>query len=894
MAPRRRNRLIAAIALLLAVNVALMTQPYRLILFSTGFVLICLLPGYLTTQLVLPGGDKSDWIEETVLTVGTGFALMILGTLGLHYLPGPLLAKHVIAAYDGLTLLLIGAYAITSGATRPRGHPHSPHWEGLKSLHPRVWKPALPRLARYLVPLALILVAALFRSCNLGYSEFQGDESRAMLMAAGVIRGEDGILFLHRKGPAEILIPAALYALDGTATELTARLPFAIASVSGVLAIYALTRRLFPHRMYAAPLAAGLLALDGYLVAFGRLVQYQSVVFLMVALAAWCFHRWYRDGKTILILFGAVFVAVGTLAHYEAILVIPFAAWLFWARGRRERWSVSQWARHALGPIVTFIVIASVFYVPFVRHPHFLEDTAGYIAGDRIGSELLYNNLRDVFFRATFYNSTYYILFLIVGALIWAIYQLRSALRPAGLAAAASAALVAGLTIGMLAPQYLVVQGVSLALLPFIIVLGILMVSSRVEDEVKATLLWFGVPFIIALFLTERPKTHVYTMFPAWVILVGAAFNRVGADARQRLGRIDVGGYTAPIALVRIGSILGAIALLIVFGYYTYIVFVRHTPDFRRDGYPDTRPSLYYTFYGDWSPGGGGFAFPHRGGWKAVGALYAQGVLQGSYRSNEEAITTSWYTRQAPWCGDSPDYYFISHVTHDRWDIHPKRVRRENNLLVNIWTDKTLLLEIYTSKPVEESTRSLGSTWLSEPRDYDLAELEGVFDAATHPDVWLWALKDPVPQHRVDARLEESVYLMGYDAPQHVAPGDVLSTVLYWQPVRKLDRYYNVFVHVEVEGEHIWGQSDEAPACGAQSTKDWRPGDVVVDGHTLQIDPETPPGEYPLLVGLYDPMTGERVSVTGQDANAWGNAVRLGTVQVTDAETSQTQKEDRP
>ena len=53
-----------------------------------------------------------------------------------------------------------------------------------------------------------------------------------------------------------------------------------------------------------------------------------------------------------------------------------------------------------------------------------------------------------------------------------------------------------------------------------------------------------------------------------------------------------------------------------------------------------------------------------------------------------------------------------------------------------------------------------------------------------------------------------------------------------------------------------------------------------MDGHSLSLDPLTPPGEYPLLVGLYDPMTGERLPVTGGNANPYGNAVVLGTVEV--------------
>lgn len=842
-------------ALLLGANLAVLLGLSRPVVFTAGLVLTCLLPGYLLSRILLPGGDVLDRMERALLSVGMGFAVLILGTLGLHYVPGPIRPVHILVLYDGLVLLFI----VTLSLRRRTARPHIPH----------------DSVCRYLLPLCLVLLTAFFRLTNLGYSEFQGDESRAMLMAAGVIRGEDEILFLHRKGPAEILIPTVSYALHNSASELTARLPFALASLTAIFVVYALTRRLFPRRVFAAAAAAGLLAIDGYLVAFGRLVQYQSVVFLMTALAVWCFYVWYQEGKNVLLLVGLSFVAVGTLAHYEAVLVIPCLLWLFWARGRRDHWSLSRWVRHALGPIALFILISGIFYVPFVRHPRFAEDTADYIVGGRIGSDLLYNNLKDVFLRATFYNSTYYILFLIVGALIWVTHRLLRAFRSPSLAAAVSVALASGLVVGMLAPHVLVVQGVNLAVVPFAVVLGMLIVSPHITDEQTAILLWFGVPFIVALFLTERPKTHVYTMFPAWAMLVGVALSQLGTDLESWLS-----SESRAVAALRIGASLASVALLTIFGYYIYIVFVRHTPDFRRGGYPDTRPAFYVTVYGDWEPSGGGFAFPHRGGWKAVGALYAQGVLQGSFRSNEEAITTTWYTRQAPWCEDSPDYYLISSVTHDRWNIRPNRVRRENNFFGKVLSDGEPLLEIYTPNPVET------------PSDFDLAELESVFDAATQPDVWLWGLKTPVPTHRVDALLGERVHLMGFDAPPQAAAGDVFSTVLYWQPLDTLDRFYNVFVHVEIEGEGIWGQSDEAPGCGAESTKRWQPGEVVIDGHTLRIDPSTPPGEYPLLVGLYDPMTGERVSVTGRDANAWGNAVRVGTVQVVAPAASTAGQED--
>jgi hypothetical protein len=317
----------------------------------------------------------------------------------------------------------------------------------------------------------------------------------------------------------------------------------------------------------------------------------------------------------------------------------------------------------------------------------------------------------------------------------------------------------------------------------------------------------------------------------------------------------------------RAGLLLLGVAVLAVFGTYIYIVFVRHTPDFRR-GYPDTRPAFYPTFYGSESPKGGGFGFPHRGGWKAVGALYAQGVLQGSYSANEETITTSWYVRNVPWCRDAADYYFITSVVHDREKIPVDRIRRNNHLVGRVWSDGQPVLEIYGRQPVDETT------------DYDLADLEDVFDDAARPDVWLWAVEPPAPQRCVDAHLGEWADLLGADMPDQVLAGETMSLALYWEPVAAFDGKYVVFVHIEVEGGQIWGQSNSTPVCGSLPTTDWEPGEIFIDGHILQVDPDTPPGKYPVMMGLYDPQTGERLPVSGRSANQWGNAIHLGTVEV--------------
>jgi len=836
----RSKGLVGVILLALLSNVVILWGPSRLLIFAAGLVLVCLLPGYLLARVILPGVGSLKRSEWAVLTIGLGYAALILGTLVLHYLPGPLIRPSILALYDGLILLLVVVL----------------FWRRRDDATPSVG-----RSSTYhdLLLLAVLLVAAFLRFGNLGYSEFQGDESRAALMAAAVVRGQEEILFLHKKGPVEILIPAVFYALDGTLTELTARLPFALANVTAIATMYLLVRRLFPRQALAAPIAAGLLAVDGYLTAFGRLLQYQSVVFLMIALAAWSACVWRRRKHPALILLAALFLAVGALAHYEALLAAPFVAWMFLDRGRREGWSVRQWLRRAWRPVAVAVLILGMFYVPFVRHPHFAE-TAEYITERRIGGGLLYNQLHEFFFRATFYNSVYYILFLLLGMLLFVMDQLRMALRAFGLAV--GIVLLAAMAAVAAFPQAVVVGELNLAVVPFAATLLLLIALPRVETKVRATLLWFSVPCLIALFLMQKPKTHVYTMFPAGAALIGVTISRIVTGLDRRVERVLRSARVRRLGLLLIGA-----AVLAVFGYYTYIVFVRHEPDFRR-GYPETRPAFYPTFYGDESPKGGGFGFPHRGGWKAVGALYAQGVLQGSYSANEETITTSWYVRGVPWCREEADYYFITSVVHDRDKIPEDRILREKHLLGRVWSEGQRVLEIYSDQPVDESA------------DYDLAELEGVFDDAARPDVWLWALEPTAPRRRVDARVGKWAVLVGADLPDQVVAGETMVLALHWQPITAFDSDYIVFAHVEFEGQALWGQHDGTPVCGSMPTTDWEPGEMVIDGRFLHIDPTTPPGEYPVIVGMYDYRTGERLPVSGRDANVWGNAIRVGTVQV--------------
>ena len=120
------------------------------------------------------------------------------------------------------------------------------------------------------------------------------------------------------------------------------------------------------------------------------------------------------------------------------------------------------------------------------------------------------------------------------------------------------------------------------------------------------------------------------------------------------------------------------------------------------------------------------------------------------------------------------------------------------------------------------------------------------------------------PAYQVYARLGNVAELVGYDLPStDVHTGQPLPLTLYW---RALDGAgaadYVVFAHILAADGHLVGQHDGPPAGGTHPTPGWIPGEVMADSHEMTFrEPYSGPAR--IEVGLYDPVTMERVPVAG-------------------------------
>jgi 4-amino-4-deoxy-L-arabinose transferase-like glycosyltransferase len=135
--------------------------------------------------------------------------------------------------------------------------------------------------------------------------------------------------------------------------------------------------------------------------------------------------------------------------------------------------------------------------------------------------------------------------------------------------------------------------------------------------------------------------------------------------------------------------------------------------------------------------------------------------------------------------------------------------------------------------------------------------------------------------HRLDADLGGRITLLGYDVDRRtVAPGEEVNVTLYWTAQAPVPADYSVFLHLAAPEGPPYAQADGQPQRGTYPTSFWDVGEVVVDARAVVVPANLPPGEYPLVAGMYLLETGERLPWLAPDGSAQGDAVPLLTLVV--------------
>lgn len=128
-----------------------------------------------------------------------------------------------------------------------------------------------------------------------------------------------------------------------------------------------------------------------------------------------------------------------------------------------------------------------------------------------------------------------------------------------------------------------------------------------------------------------------------------------------------------------------------------------------------------------------------------------------------------------------------------------------------------------------------------------------------------------------EVQFGDSLLLKGHTPLEASAlPGGTLNLQLWWETLTPLDTDYTVFVHLLNTAGDIVAQGDGVPVNGRYPTSAWEVGESIIDSHLITLPPDLPAGEYRLIVGLYNPIDGRRLSLAERE----GDFVLLGQFKV--------------
>ncbi|MCB0047171.1 MAG: glycosyltransferase family 39 protein [Caldilineaceae bacterium] len=818
--------LVQAAALLYAVFVA------------PGLLLIGLLPD-----------DRLTAVERLLLGPAIGVALLPLVLLLLSYLPGPLTLAPILLAFDGIALA--AALLVRRNGLDRSGEAHLSLWT----------RRALLAL------LSVLALTAYFRLTNLHYAELQGDEAKVVLYAVSVIQGNEEALFLHRRGPADVLTSALMAVLNAPRTEVVFRLPFALISILVVGLLFLLAREI--RNLSTAWLAGLLLAGEGLFIAFSRIVQYQAFIHLSAVGALYALWRLSQKVRTRRgavsdgLLSGylwpaALFFVAGLLAHYEAIIILPAAAYLLW-RMTRDGLPPARLLRAMAGPAVFTVMAFIAFYAPFLLNPRFQSTAARY--GKKVMGDFrtLFDHLPLFIERSGFYNfrPSVWAILIVLALYPLLVYPQQGRMRAVSLVGSgAFLAALAGAALSLtLFPPF---RGPATAL--FLLTATF---APAIPVGERMLWLWFGSGFFLSVFLIRDPNLHFYIFLAPMLLLTAITLDR----AWTRFIRLSGNRIQA----LSMGAAAVLLALFLPRFVYAQFLFVDHVPEIQRTW--SAQQALPRWLRGSNPAGHPIFGFPHQSGWKTVGVLYDTGILQGSYRTNVRDWVSAWYTRSAEYCEEASDWVILESV---------ERPQERAELLADIGDHYVKRGEIYVGDRlgIELYGRNHGDP--GPPVRYQAEAFSADFDARlANSDLHPAVEELSPPLEALAYRFGDKLELTGYDLYQtEVRPGQALSLLLRWEALASSSQDIALFAQVIGPEDRKLGQRDRDPACSHGPVREWAPGDVTVGHLRIPLDPAAPPGAYPLIIGLYDRQSGARLPIYAADGAYVGDALTLTEIRV--------------
>ena len=438
--------------------------------------------------------------------------------------------------------------------------------------------------------LLILVIAAGLRLMNLGYSDYQGDEIKALFIPDPNQTRWD-FLMDQRKGPVQFIITGLLALVDPRfENQFLMRFLFALAGILSVLFFYKLVELHFGKRV--AFYASFFFATNGFIVALSRIVQYQPVGMLFMVLTLYFLTKAVQDENYRVkgIYYSLFSWAIAILTHYDGIFIAPFVFYLLyqWFRTPRPEFA-GKFKHFALSGLISAVALM-IFYVPFALR--LSQSTVDYWSARILEEEStkLYNSRLLFTIYQPIYVLDIYTILLVIGVLFLSAAFLVHKFGSPGLKARL--------------PKDM---------------------GDKTFQDILFLLIWALLPLIFMEVIVFNPGTHIYTYLIPGFIFLGFGVYAIDYLLHQILGA----------NLGRVINLVGVSAVFTFIFIESYAIYIDHSVEYPWENerfllWTFSRPSreLHDTYHLAL------FGFPYYRNWEGIEAFTSENPV-GSYSTNE-------------------------------------------------------------------------------------------------------------------------------------------------------------------------------------------------------------------------------------------------------------------
>ncbi len=205
-------------------------------------------------------------------------------------------------------------------------------------------------------------------------------------------------------------------------------------------------------------------------------------------------------------------------------------------------------------------------------------------------------------------------------------------------------------------------------------------------------------------------------------------------------------------------------------------------------------------------------------------------------------------------------YYYADFTPMERLPANPDQSGSEIESVLERDREQYSSLWLVIDPPPGWENAEVGEDWLNANMQLVRSVKIGTLPARQYMD---WQLKSDEIESPPLATFGDVAELVGVQILMPPEPDGELVLWLYWHPLRTTENPLKIFVHMAgninpATGTPLWTQDDQFPQDERISTQSWSTSENYRDVYTLPLS-GVAEGEYTLLVGLYDPLTGERI-----------------------------------